>query len=260
LTIYRHLIIFARMIETRNLTKIFEDKKRGRIIAVDNVSFNVNKGEIFGLLGLNGAGKTTTLRLLATILKPTSGTALFDGVDISQNPEKAKAKLGFLTGSTGLYGRLQAREMIRYFGLLYGQSESESARRTDELMNTFNLSEFAETRCDKLSTGNKQKVSIARTLIHDPEVIILDEPTVGLDVITSRAVINFVNLEKQRGKAIIFSTHVMHEAEKLCDRIGVIHRGKIIAIGTPDELKNQTGCLDMDDTFVKLVGDNDHVA
>jgi sodium transport system ATP-binding protein len=248
------------MIETKNLTKIFEDKKRGRIIAVDNVSFSVKKGEIFGLLGLNGAGKTTTLRLLATILKPTSGSATLDGIDITQYPEKAKAKLGFLTGATGLYGRLQAGEMIRYFGLLYGLTESEATSRTNDLMKTFNLSEFAETRCDKLSTGNKQKVSIARTLIHDPEVIILDEPTVGLDVITSRAVINFINVEKQRGKAIIFSTHVMHEAEKLCDRIGVIHRGKIIAVGTPAELKTQTGCADMDDTFVKLVGDNEHVA
>jgi sodium transport system ATP-binding protein len=260
LTFDRSDTILFRMIETKNLTKVFEDKKRGRIIAVDNVSFVVNKGEIFGLLGLNGAGKTTTLRLIATILKPTSGTAILDGFDISKNPELAKAKLGFLTGATGLYGRLQAREMIRYFGLLYGLSESEADRRTTELMTTFNLQEFASTRCDKLSTGNKQKVSIARTMIHDPEVIILDEPTVGLDVITSRAVVSFIHIEKQRGKAIIFSTHVMHEAEKLCDRIGVIHKGKIIAVGTPDELKSQTGCLDMDDAFVKLVGGDNHAS
>jgi sodium transport system ATP-binding protein len=248
------------MIETKNLTKVFEDKKRGRVVAVDNVSFNVNKGEIFGLLGLNGAGKTTTLRLIATILKPTSGTAFLDGVDIVKNPENAKAKLGFLTGATGLYGRLQAREMIRYFGLLYGLSETDADRRTDELMATFNLQEFASARCDKLSSGNKQKVSIARTMIHDPQAIILDEPTVGLDVITSRAVVDFINAEKQRGKAIIFSTHIMHEAEKLCDRIGVIHKGKIIAIGTPDELKSHTGCIDMDDAFVKLVGGNNYVS
>jgi sodium transport system ATP-binding protein len=248
------------MIETKNLTKVFEDKKRGRVIAVDNVSFSVNKGEIFGLLGLNGAGKTTSLRLIATILRPTSGTALIDGFDIVKSPDKAKAKLGFLTGATGLYGRLQAREMIRYFGLLYGLSESDADKRTDELMAIFKLDEFGSTRCDKLSSGNKQKVSIARTMIHDPEVIILDEPTVGLDVITSRAVVTFINSEKHRGKAIIFSTHVMHEAEKLCDRIGVIHKGKIIAVGTPDELKQHTGCRDMDDAFVKLVEDKNNVS
>jgi sodium transport system ATP-binding protein len=248
------------MIETKNLTKIFEDKKRGRITAVDNVNISVNKGEIFGLLGLNGAGKTTTLRILATILKPTSGTATLNGFDVVKEPEKAKAKLGFLTGATGLYGRLRAREMIQYFGLLYGMSKADATRRTNELMEIFNLSEFADTRCDKLSGGTKQKVSIARTMIHDPEVLILDEPTVGLDVITSRAVVSFINAEKGRGKAIIFSTHVMHEAEKLCDRIGVIHRGRIIAVGTPAELKNRAGCNDMDDAFVKLVGENDHVS
>jgi sodium transport system ATP-binding protein len=248
------------MIETRKLTKIFEDKKRGRVLAVDDVSISVNKGEIFGLLGLNGAGKTTTLRLLATILKPTSGTAFLNGFDVVKFPEKAKAKLGFLTGATGLYARLQAREMIHYFGLLYGLSESDADKRTDELIATFNLTDFAGVKCDKLSSGNKQKVSIARTMVHDPEVIILDEPTVGLDVITSRAVVNFINDEKKRGKAIIFSTHVMHEAEKLCDRIGIIHQGKIIAIGTPDELKAKTQCADMDDVFVKLVGDNDNVS
>lgn len=248
------------MIETRKLTKIFEDKKRGRVLAVDDVSFSVNKGEIFGLLGLNGAGKTTTLRLLATILKPTSGTAFLDGLDVVKFPEKAKAKLGFLTGATGLYARLQAREMIHYFGLLYGLSECDADKRTDELITTFNLTDFAKVKCDKLSSGNKQKVSIARTMVHDPEIIILDEPTVGLDVITSRAVVNFINDEKKRGKAIIFSTHVMHEAEKLCDRIGIIDRGKIIEVGTPDELKSKTRCVDMDDVFVKLVGDNGNVS
>ncbi|NLI14989.1 MAG: ATP-binding cassette domain-containing protein [candidate division Zixibacteria bacterium] len=248
------------MITVKNLTKVFEDKKRGRIVAVDNISFEVNRGEIFGLLGLNGAGKTTTLRLLATILKPTSGTASLDGLDVVKSPEKAKAKLGFLTGATGLYARLQAREMIRYFGLLYGMSEADADKRTDELIAIFNLKDFAAVKCDKLSSGNKQKVSIARTMVHDPEVIILDEPTVGLDVITSRAVVNFVNDEKKRGKAIIFSTHVMHEAEKLCDRIGIIHYGKIIAVGTPDELKTITRCNDMDDVFVKLVEDNGNVS
>jgi len=244
------------MIKSLELTKIFTDKKRGQVVAVNKASFEINPGEIFGLLGLNGAGKTTTLRLLAGLLKPNSGTAYICGIDVVKQPEKSKAKLGFLTGTTGLYGRLKANEMIRYFGLLYGMSESRIEQRSKELMEMLGMTEFAETRCDKLSSGTKQKVSIARTMIHDPPVIILDEPTAGLDVISSRAVIDFINAEKARSKTIVFSTHIMHEAEKLCDRIGVIHEGSIIDIGTPEELKNKTGCADMDDAFVKMVGNN----
>ncbi len=241
------------MIKTVNLSKSFHDKKRGEIKAVNNASFEVYPGEIFGLLGLNGAGKTTTLRLLAGILEPDSGIALIDNIDVVKSPEEAKSHLGFMTGSTGLYGRLKAFEMIHYFGRLYGMSKAETTKRADELIDILKLRDFAEVKCDKLSTGNKQKVSIARTLIHDPKVIILDEPTSGLDVITSRALVDFVNKEKARQKTIIFSTHVMHEAQKLCDRIGIIHKGMIVAIGTPDELNTNAGCDDLDDTFVKLV-------
>jgi len=242
------------MIETRNIVKIFEDKKRGQIAAVNNVSFKVMPGEIFGLLGLNGAGKTTTLRILATLMKPNSGEAYICGIDVVKEPEKANTKLGFLTGSTGLYGRLKAREMIEYFGALHGLDSKQASERTSQLMNMLSLTEFSDIRCDKLSTGNKQKVSIARTMIHDPQVLILDEPTIGLDVIASRTVVQFINSEKGRGKAIIFSTHAMHEAEKLCDRIGVIHKGNLIAMGTPSELKERTRAADMDDAFIKLVG------
>jgi len=244
------------MIEIRNLTKIFEDKKRGQVRAVDGVSFEVHPGEIFGLLGLNGAGKTTTLRILATIMKPSSGTATVGGFDILSDPDKAKSKLGFLTGTTGLYHRLKAGEMIEYFGRLHGLNEKQLAERKKYLVELLDLREYIQTRCEKLSTGNKQKVSIARTLINDPEVIILDEPTAGLDVIASRNVVSFINSEKNRKKTIIFSTHVMHEADKLCDRIGIIHKGKLIVIGKPKELKEKTGCSDMDDVFVKLVGEN----
>ena len=242
------------MIQAINLRKTFEDKKRGSIIAVDDASFEVKPGEIFGLLGLNGAGKTTTLRLLAGILKPESGTALIDGIDVVKKPEAAKGRLGFMTGSTGLYGRLKAIEMIKYFGRLYGMPELKITERTEALMTMLGLTEYAEFKCDKLSTGNKQKVSIARTMIHDPQVIILDEPTAGLDVIASRALIEFIHSEKRRNKTIIFSTHVMHEAEKLCDRIGIIHKGKIIGVGTPSDLNRNAGCADLDDTFVKMVG------
>jgi len=243
------------MIKTINLTKAFSDKKRGQVIAVNDVSFEVSPGEIFGLLGLNGAGKTTTLRLLAGLLKPNSGTALLNGIDITKYPEAAKAKLGFITGSTGLYGRLKAIEMIVYFGRLYGLSAAKATTRAKELMEMLSMTEYSEVKCDKLSTGTRQKVSIARTMIHDPEVIILDEPTAGLDVIAGRAVVEFINAEKARSKTIIFSTHVMHEAEKLCDRVGIIHKGKILQIGIPLELNRDAGCSDLDDTFVKLVSD-----
>lgn len=244
------------MIQALSLTKIFDDRKRGKVVATDNATFDVFPGEIFGLLGLNGAGKTTTLRCLAAILKPNSGTALICGTDIRKHPEKAKSKIGFLTGNTGLYGRLKAHEMIKYFGKLYGLSETDASVRARRLMDILGLTEYADVLCDKLSSGNRQKVSIARTMVHDPAVLILDEPTAGLDVITSRALVEFINSEKARSKTIIFSTHVMHEAEKLCDRIGIIHKGKIIAVGTPDELKNRTGTNDMDDAFVKLVSNN----
>ncbi len=227
------------MIETFGLFKEFENKKHGKIVAVNNVSFKVSPGEIFGLLGLNGAGKTTTLRILATLMKPTSGSAQVCGADVEKQPEMAKAKLGFLTGSTGLYARLSVSEMIGYFGRLNGLSDADTKRRSEELMAMLNLTEYADMRCDKLSTGNKQKVSIARTMIHDPEVLILDEPTIGLDVIASRTVVKFINSEKSRSKTIIFSTHVMHEAEKLCDKIGIIHKGRLIASGSPAELKEQ---------------------
>ena len=244
------------MVQALGITKIFDGKKRGKIVATDNVTFEVSPGEIFGLLGLNGAGKTTTLRCLAAILKPNSGSAFICGIDIRKHPEKAKAMIGFLTGSTGLYGRLKTCEIIKYFGQLYGLSETEVSDRTHHLMDILNITEYANIPCDKLSSGTKQKVSIARTMVHDPSVLILDEPTAGLDVITSRALVEFINFEKSRSKTIIFSTHVMHEAEKLCDRIGIIHKGKIIAIGTPDELKSRTSTDDMDDAFIKLVGDN----
>jgi len=241
------------MLKAINLSKAFSDKKRGQVLAVNNVSFEVNPGEIFGLLGLNGAGKTTTLRLLAGLLKPDSGTALLQDIDIAKFPEVAKAKLGFITGSTGLYGRLKAIEMIIYFGRLYGLTAKKASSRASELMAMLKMTEYAEVKCDKLSTGTRQKVSIARTMIHDPEVIILDEPTAGLDVIAGRSVVEFINTEKSRSKTIIFSTHVMHEAEKLCDKVGIIHKGKILQVGSPTELNRIAGCSDLDDTFVKLV-------
>lgn len=243
------------MISVQNLKKSFHDKKRGAIRAVDGVSFAVRAGEIYGLLGLNGAGKTTTLRMLATMLRPDEGTININGQDAVTHPEGVRAQIGFLTGSTGLYWRLTPREIMIYFGRLSGMPTDLIKQRAADLIERLGLHEFVDRRVDKLSSGQKQRASIARTLIHDPPVLILDEPTIGLDVITSRAIVEFISDAKARGKSVILSTHVMHEAAKLCDRIGIIHAGRIRSEGTLDEFRRQTGKNDLDDIFVAAIGD-----
>lgn len=244
------------MIQVQGLRKAFHDKKRGPIRAVDGVDFDCQGGEIFGLLGLNGAGKTTTLRLLATMLRPDSGTITIGGLDAVAHPEAVRAQIGFLTGSTGLYWRLTPREILTYFGRLAHMETAVIRRRADELIARLDMGEFADRRVDKLSSGQKQRASIARTLIHDPPVLILDEPTVGLDVITSRAIVAFIAEARRAGKCVIFSTHIMHEAARLCDRIGIIHQGKMRRIGTLTEMRGQTGQADLDDIFVGAIGEN----
>jgi sodium transport system ATP-binding protein len=241
------------MIEANNLTKVFRDKKRGEIRAVDGVSFRCQPGQIYGLLGANGAGKTTTLRLLATILQPTDGSARVAGFDITEQPEQVRTKIGFLSTATALYGRLTARELVEYFGRLNGLNGGALRRRTDELFALLGISDFADRRCDKLSTGMKQKVSIARTLVHDPPVMIFDEPTVGLDVMAARTIVGFIRDCRDRGKTVIFSTHVMSEAEKLCDTIGIIHNGKLLAEGSLSELRARSGLDDLEEIFVRMV-------
>jgi sodium transport system ATP-binding protein len=242
------------MIEARNLTKTFKDKKRGVITAVDDVSFTCQPGRIYGLLGANGAGKTTTLRLLATLLKPTSGACTVAGHDAAAEPGKVRARVGFLAASTALYGRLTAREMIAYFGRLNGMTEPAIVARIQVLADELGMHEFLDRRCDKFSTGMKQKTSIARTLIHDPAVMIFDEPTLGLDVMTARAIVKFVRDCRDRGKTVIYSTHVMSEVEKLCDTIGIIHGGRLVAEGTLAELQGRFGERDLEEVFVKAVG------
>ncbi len=243
------------MIEARSLTKIFRDKKRGEIRATDKVSFRVEPGQIYGLLGANGAGKTTTLRVLATLLAPTSGTAIVAGFDVTREPEKVRANVGFLAASTALYGRLTAREMITYFGRLNGMMDAAIRARLKQLSAELDMGEFLDRRCEKLSTGMKQKTSIARTLIHDPAVMIFDEPTLGLDVMTARAIVRFVRDCRARGKTVIYSTHVMSEVEKLCDVIGIIHDGRLLAEGTLADLRARHGEPDMEEIFVKVVGE-----
>ncbi|HYK38486.1 MAG TPA: ATP-binding cassette domain-containing protein, partial [Candidatus Eremiobacteraceae bacterium] len=205
------------MIESRGLSKHFLDKKRGKVHAVDNVSFTAKPGQIYGLLGANGAGKTTTLRMLATILEPTEGSAVVQGFDVVNSPEKVRANVGFLSGGTALYPRLTAQEMVEYFGRLNGLDESTLKSRVDVLFDRLDMNEFRDRRCDKLSTGMKQKTSIARTLVHDPPVMIFDEPTSGLDVMAARSIIAFIKECRDKGKTVIFSTHIMTEVEKLCD-------------------------------------------
>ncbi len=242
------------MIEATNLTKTFKDKKRGVITAVNDISFTCRPGQIYGLLGANGAGKTTTLRLLATLLQPTSGTAKLAGYDVSADADKVRANVGFLAASTALYGRLTAREMISYFGRLNGLNEADIKARLGRLADELDMREFLDRRCEKFSTGMKQKTSIARTLIHDPAVMIFDEPTLGLDVMTARSIVKFVRECRNRGKTVIYSTHVMSEVEKICDVIGIIHNGRLVTEGTLAELQQRFGEQEMEEIFVKAVG------
>jgi sodium transport system ATP-binding protein len=241
------------MIEARGLSKRFHDKKRGEIRAVDNVSFVCKPGRIYGLLGANGAGKTTTLRLIATILEPTDGTAVICGHDIVEAPEKVRANVGFLSTATALYRRLTAQELVEYFGRLNGLSEAILKKRIDDIFARLDMNNFRDRRCDKLSTGMQQKTSIARTLVHDPAVMIFDEPTSGLDVMTARTITAFIRECRNNGKTVIFSSHIMSEVEKLCDSIGIIQNGKILAEGSLAELRDRYAEHDLEEIFVKIV-------
>ncbi|MGB0034560.1 MAG: ATP-binding cassette domain-containing protein, partial [Candidatus Acidiferrales bacterium] len=198
---------------------------------------------------------TTTLRMLATLLKPTSGTAQVAGFDVTRDPEKVRANVGFLSTATALYGRLTAQEMVEYFGRLNGLEGDALRNSVDNLFTALDMNSYRNGRCEKLSTGMKQKVSIARTLVHDPKVMIFDEPTVGLDVMAARSIVSFIRQCRDRGKTVIFSTHVMSEAEKLCDRIGIIHNGRLMAEGTLAELRQRSGKTDLEDIFVGIVGE-----
>jgi sodium transport system ATP-binding protein len=245
------------MIRAQQLTKVFQDKKRGRVAAVDRVDFHCEPGKIFGLLGCNGAGKTTCLRVLAALLQPSAGTATVNGFDVVSQAQNVRASIGFLSAATALYARLTAYEVVEYFGRLHGLSDDVLHARMEELFRALGMNEFRDRRCDKLSTGMKQKTSIARTLVHDPPVMIFDEPTMGLDVLTARTVIGFIRDCGRRGKTVIFSTHVMSEVEKLCESIAIIHGGRILADGTLEELRQRAGLQSLEDIFVKLVEEHE---
>lgn len=223
------------MIEVRELCKTYPGVVP--VKAVDHVSFEAQRGEVFGLLGANGAGKTTTLRMLVTLLRPDSGTATVNGHDVVASPAEVRRSIGFLSVTTGLYERLTAREMLVTFGNMQGVPDAN--RRADELIERFGIGEFANQRCGRLSTGMKQKVSIARSLVHDPPVLVLDEPTVGLDVLVAQTFLEFVEAARDEGRCVIYSTHIMSEVERLCDRIAVIHHGNLVArVRTEDWVKD----------------------
>lgn len=241
------------MVQIDRLSKIFEAKKSGEVRAVDGVSLEARPGEVLGILGVNGAGKTTLLRMLATLLMPTSGMATVAGYDLQKQARDVRQNVGFLSSTTALYNRLKAREMLLYFGSLYGLSSSALKKRVEELIEMLEIGEFANRLCDRLSTGQKQRVSLARTLLHDPPVLMLDEPTAGLDVLASRAIVAYIQLCRRNGKTILFSSHIMSEMEYLSDRVAVIHQGKLAALGTLDELRAQSGETALEKVFLKLI-------
>ena len=239
------------MIEIKKISKHFKD-----IIAVDNVSFKVEEGKVFGLLGENGAGKTTTLRMLATMLKPTSGTAIINEYDLIQDPVDIRGEIGILFGGEiGLYDRLSARENIEYFGLLNGMDKAQINMKIEKLAKDLEMEEYIDRKVGKFSKGMKQKVAISRSIIHSPSIMFFDEPTSGLDVTAIRIVHEFIKELRNEGKTIIFSSHSMNEVEKLCDEVGIIHKGKMVEISSLEGLKVKYGEENLEEIFVSLVGE-----
>ena len=229
-------------------------KKFGDVRAVVDVSFEAENGRITGLLGPNGTGKTTTLRMISTLVAPSGGSARVDDCDVRADPLAARARLGMLTDARGLYSRLTARENIAYFGRLHGMSDADIARRTAELSKALDMDDVLDRQTEGFSQGQRTKTAIARALVHDPKNVILDEPTNGLDVMTTRGLRDFLRQLRAEGRCVIFSSHIMQEVAALCDRIVVIAHGKAVAQGTPDELRAQTGEQNLEDAFVKAIG------
>ena len=241
------------MVIAENLVKVFPAPDGGEKRAVDGLSFRVGRGRIYGLLGPNGAGKTTTLRLLSGLMKPTSGRAVLAGHDVATDAQAVKRALGFLTANTGLYQRLSPRELLLYFARLQGLPENEVADRVSHLIRWLDMADFADLRGGALSTGQKQRTNIARALVGDPPILIMDEPTLGLDVLSNRVILEFIVREREEGKTVILSTHYLDEAESMCDMIGLLHRGRLVAEGTLDELRAFSGEQRLSNIFLKVV-------
>ncbi|MBN2022510.1 MAG: ATP-binding cassette domain-containing protein [Pirellulales bacterium] len=245
------------MIVVDQLTKHYADLRRGRLVALDGISFRARQGEIYGLLGPNGAGKTTALRVLSTVLKPTSGRATVNGYDVLTQSSQVRHQIGFMSANTAVYDRMTAWEMVEYFGRLHGIQDERLRERMETLFARLQMNDIRDLLGAKMSTGMKQKVSIARSIIHDPPVVIFDEATAGLDVLVARALLNTVAELRDQGKCIIFSTHIMREVEKLCDRAAIIHRGKVLAEGPLDALREAHGEQDLEELFFQLILDHD---
>jgi sodium transport system ATP-binding protein len=241
------------MIRVEHLTKSFRDLRRGQVVAVEDLSFEARPGEVFGLLGPNGAGKTTAMRILCTVLRPTSGTANIAGFDVVTQPGLVRQHIGFMSVNTAIYDRMSAWELVEYFGRLYGMKEDHLQARLEEVFTTFQMNAFRDTLGAKMSTGMKQKVSIARAVIHDPPVMIFDEPTAGLDILVGRALLKSIEQLRDQGKCILFSTHIMREVEKLCDRVAIVAKGRLQALGTLAELREKHHENDLEELFFRLV-------
>ena len=239
------------LIQTRNLVKRYGDA-----VAVNDVSFDVHGGEVFGFLGPNGAGKTTTIKMIVGLLRPTSGTVHVGGYDVASQPLEAKAASGYVPDTPNLYAKLSARELLRFVADLYGLDRGPVAHRIDELLRMFDLAAAADDTIDSYSHGMQQKVSLAAALMHDPRVLVLDEPTVGLDPRSARLIKDILRQMADRGSAIMLSTHILEIAERMCDRVGIINRGELIAVGTMDELRtlDATGKASLEDIFLSLTG------
>ena len=241
------------MIHVEALSKSYTDLRSGEFLALDGVSFDAVPGQVYGLLGPNGAGKTTVLRILSTVLRPTSGTATVNGFNVLTQPSLVRQQIGFVSNNTGVYDRMTAAEMVAYFGRLYGLSEDLLRQRMEIIFDRLQMHAIRDVLGSKMSTGMKQKVSIARALVHDPPVLIFDEATAGLDVLVARALLETVAELREHGKCIVFSTHIMREAERLCDRIAIMHRGHILAEGTLDELLQTHAEDDLEELFFRLI-------
>jgi sodium transport system ATP-binding protein len=250
------------MIEVENLFKEFKLTKQQKkesnttdntAVAVNDVSFTCKPGRVFSLLGPNGAGKTTCLRMISTILKPTSGTVRVAGADVNESPNEVRSKIGFLTGSTGLYDRLTPNEVIKYFAELYEMDKGHYEQRKTELFDLLDMNDFANKRIGALSTGMKQKVSIVRTIIHDPEVVVFDEPTSGLDVITAENIIGLIGKCKEENKTVIFSSHIMSEVDLLCDDLAIIHKGNLLYNDSMDNFRKDMQSKTLTQEFIRIV-------
>ena len=245
------------MIHVHELTKHYSDLRRGKFVALGGISFHARPGQVYGLLGPNGAGKTTALRILSTVLRPSGGTATINGYDVLTQAAQVRRQIGFMSTNTAVYDRMTGWEMVEYFGRLHGIPQASLTERMETLFDRLKMNDTRDILGAKMSTGMRQKVSVARAIVHDPPVLIFDEATVGLDVLVARALLDTVAELRDHGKCVVFSTHIMREAERLCDRIAIVHRGHILAEGTLDELRDRHRQRDLEELFFQLISRHD---